>query len=122
MRTTTSRFSSFVTTVDAGPGHRPATIQSAAPPTQLSVLEQRYPAVVRALTLLWGYPEMNQYFEKVASGQDPSLGIEPAALAELMVLADVHRRICPYQPARKVEDLYGPGRWSEPWKPARPRR
>ena len=122
MRTTTSRFSSFVATVDPGPAGRPATLQAAVPPTQLSVLEQRYPAVIRALTLLWGYPEMNQYFDKVASGQDPSLGIEPAALAELMVLADVHRRICPYQPAKRVEDLYGPGRWADPWKPARPRR
>jgi hypothetical protein len=122
MRTTTSRFSSFVATVDPGPAGRPATLQASVPPTQLSVLEQRYPAVIRALTLLWGFPEMNQYFEKVASGQDPSLGIEPAALAELMVLADVHRRICPYQPAKRVEDLYGPGRWADPWKPARPRR
>ena len=122
MRTTTSRFSSFVTTIDPGPGGRPATLQASVPPTQLSVLEQRYPAVIRALTLLWGYPEMNQYFEKISSGQDPSLGIEPAALAELMVLADIHRRICPYQPAKKVEDFYGSGRWSDPWKPARPRR
>jgi hypothetical protein len=122
MRTTTSRFSSFVATVDPGPGGRPATLRASVPPTQLSVLEQRYPAVIRALTLLWGYPEMNQYFEKISSGQDPTLSLEPAALAELMVLADVHRRICPYQPVKKVEDFYGPGRWADPWTPARPRR
>lgn len=85
---------------------------------QRSVIEDRYPAVARSLTLLWGYPEMNQYFEKIASGQDPSIQLDPAALSEIMVLADIHRRICPYAPAKRVADLYGPGRWSEPWTSA----
>jgi hypothetical protein len=132
MRSTTSRFSSFATPVDPNLEGRPTVTRAVAPGSlpahasaravinpQQSVLEQKYPAVLRALTLLWGFPEMNQYFDKVSSGSDPSLSLEPAAMAELMLLASVHRRICPYQPAKAVEDLYGAGRWADTWKPAR---
>jgi hypothetical protein len=127
MRTPISRFSAFggpsdhayegCPTVSAGP-----TAGIAAVDDSRSVVESRYPAVVRALTLLWGHPEMNQYFEKVWSGRDPSLSLEPDAMAELMLLAAVHRRVCPYQPAKSVEDFYGAGRWADTWKPARVRR
>ncbi len=65
----------------------------------LSVLERRHPAVIQTLRLLWGYPELNQYFEKVYSGRDSSLNLAPDAMAELMVLASVHQRICPHRPA-----------------------
>ena len=51
------------------------------------MLEQRHPAVIETLRLLWGYPELNQYFEKVYSGRDSSLNFAPDAMAELMVLA-----------------------------------
>lgn len=122
MRTTPSRFSAYVASVDPNIEGRPATLHShASDAAGRSVLEQRYPAVVRSLTLLWGYPEMNQYFSKVSGGQDPSLDLDAAAMSELMVLADVHRRICPQSPAKSVQDIYGTGRWAEPWKPARHR-
>ena len=87
-----------------------------------SSVEKRYPAVVRALTLLWGHPEMNQYFEKVWSGRDPSLNLDPESMAEVMLLAAIHQRVCPYRPAKSVEVLYGTGRWADTWKPARVRR
>ena len=104
MRTTPSRFSAFVGSVDPLPNSGTAARGQVSADT--SVLEERYPAVVRALTLLWGYPEMNQYFEKAWSGQDPSVShIEPDAMAELMMLAAVHQRICPYRPAKKVEEV-----------------
>lgn len=121
MRTTPSRFSAYV---GADPLESlPAARRAATTPGDASVIEERYPAVVRALTLLWGYPEMNQYFEKVWSGQDPALAkLDPAAMAELMVLAAVHQRVCPYRPAKKVEEFYGSGRWADTWKPARLRR
>lgn len=129
MRTTPSRFSNFVASVDPNLEGRPVPKTSphvaaiAQPPdNQLSVLEQRHPAVIQTLRLLWGYPELNQYFEKVYSGRDSSLNLEPAAMAELMVLAGVHQRICSHRPARPVEELYGAGRWADPWKPARLRR
>jgi hypothetical protein len=128
MRTTTSRFSAYVAAVDPNIEGRPATLGAApAPTTQrgstspLSVLEQRYPAVVQSLTLLWGYPEMNQYFSKVGSGQDPTVNLDPAAMSELMVLAEIHRRICPQLPAKSVREIYGGSNWNDPWHPARTR-
>ena len=129
MRTTLSRFNAFVTSIDQNLEGQPASNASqravAASPVSdasLSVLERRHPAVIQTLRLLWGYPELNQYFEKVYSGRDCSLNLAPDAMAELMVLAGVHQRICPHRPATSVKELYGPGRWSEPWKPARLRR
>jgi hypothetical protein len=120
MRTTTSRFSAFTGNVDppfeASPTAGPASGQAAE-----SAIEQRYPAVTRSLTLLWGHPEMNQYFEKISSGQDATLNLDPQAMSELMLLAAVHQRVCPYVPAKKVEDLYGAGRWADTWKLARQR-
>ena len=129
MRTTSSRFNAFVASVDPNLEGRPtqtATSQHSAVPapvpindSALSVLERRHPAVIQTLRLLWGYPELNQFFEKVYGGRDASLSLAPDAMAELMVLAAVHQRICPQRPAARVEELYGAGRWSEPWKPAR---
>jgi hypothetical protein len=125
MRTTPSRFSSFAATVDPNLEGRPSVMNtpaaSTAASTTRSVLEQRYPAVVRTLTLLWGYPELNQYFEKISTGADPTLSLEPPALAELMLLAAIHQRICPYRPAKPVEEVYAVGRRIGPWRPARQR-
>lgn len=118
MRTTPSRFSAFSGNVEppveAGPNVRESTDRAVE-----SAIEQRYPAVTRSLTLLWGHPEMNQFFEKISSGEDATLDLDPQALSELMLLAAVHQRVCPYMPAKKVEDLYGAGRWADTWKPAR---
>lgn len=132
MRVTPSRFSDFVASIDPDfdtrpvPGARPANTRprdlepdNLAP--ELSILERRHPAVIQTLQLLWGYPEMNQFFEKVHTGCDPSLNFAPDAMAELMVLASLHRRVCPHRPAKPVQELYGAGRWADPWKPARSR-
>ena len=126
MRTTSSRFDAYVVSIDPNvegrPQSRPARVADAIDETSLSILERRHPAVVQTLRLLWGYPELNQYFEKVYSGRDASLNLAPDAMSELMLLAGVHRRICPHRPAANVEELYGVGRWSDTWKPARLRR
>ena len=128
MRTTTSRFNSFTAQVNSNLEGRPAHGSSTpvpskpAPSSSLSVLERRHPAVIQTLRLLWGFPELNQYFEKVYSGADSSLNLMPDAMAELMLLASVHQRICPIRPAKAVHEVYGAGRWSEGWQPARLRR
>lgn len=86
----------------------------------LSILEQRYPAVVRTLTLMWGYPELNDYLNRVATGVDARLShIEPAAMAELMVLAELHRLVCPQVASHRIDEVYGAAKWSGPWRPAR---
>jgi hypothetical protein len=125
MRTPISRFAAFGSpseqTLEGYPTvSRVPTLPDV--PGDLSVLEQRCPAVVQSLTLLWGHPEMNQYFEKIWSGTDPKLNLDPAAMAEVMLLAAIHQRICPYRPAKSVDEIYGAGRWADTWKPARPRR
>ena len=128
MRLTSSRFTAFVASIDPNLEGQPAANADRAAPASpvsevaLSVLERRHPAVIQTLRLLWGYPELNQYFEKVYSGRDSSLNLAPDAMAELMVLAGVHQRICPHRPTATVKELYGSGRWSEPWQPARLRR
>lgn len=122
MRTTPSRFSTFVGSVNPDFEGRPATIAGPKSPNPggLSVLELRYPAVVRTLTLLWGYPELNEFLNRVATGVETRLSdMEPAAMAELMLLAEVHRRICPQLPGRPIEEVYGTGQWGGPWRPAR---
>lgn len=130
MRTTSYPFDAFVAAVDPNlegrpasrPGEREVPAPASVSDVSLSVLEKRHPAVIQTLRLLWGYPELNEYFEKVYSGRDSSLNLAPDAMAELMVLAGVHQRICPQRPAARIEELYAVGRWSEPWKPARLRR
>lgn len=120
MRTTPSRFSSFVLSIDPDfegqptAAHAPRAVAGPA-----SILEQRYPAAIRTLTLLWGYPELNEWFDKITTGVDPRLNFEPAALAELMLLSSIHQRICPQRPARSVDQVYGGSQWSGPWQPAR---
>lgn len=120
MRTTPSRFSSFVLAIDPDLEGRP-TVPNApqAVATALSVLEQRYPAAVRTLALLWGHPELNQWFDKITTGVDPRLNFEPAALAELMLLSSIHQRVCPHRPAKAIDQVYGASQWGGPWRPAR---
>lgn len=130
MRTTPSRFAAYAAPTGSGgsggSGSASGNSESPAPTdhaaTELSVLERDYPEVIRALTLLWGYPEMNQYFEKAWSGQDSSLNLDPTAMSELMTLAAVHRHVCPFNPAVQVDDIYGDGRRGSAWQPARPKR
>ena len=120
MRTTPSRFSSFVLSIDPDLEGQPTLAHAPrAVATVSSVLEQRYPAAVRTLTLLWGYPELNQWFDKIATGVDPKLNFEPAALAELMLLSSIHQRVCPHRPAKTIDQAYGASQWSGPWRPAR---
>ena len=83
----------------------------------MSVLEQRHPAAVRTLTLLWGYPELNQWFDKITAGTDPRLDFEPAALAELMLLGEIHRSICPRHD-RGIVDNHSISRLAGAWRPA----
>ncbi|MCU0951890.1 MAG: hypothetical protein MUC68_12750 [Burkholderiaceae bacterium] len=91
--------------------HRPAaaaSVSSAMGDGQLnglSKLERRYPHIAKALTLLWGYPEMNDYFAKLwLSDSDP---IDPEAMADLMLLARVHRELSPSRATTQPQSIYG---------------
>jgi hypothetical protein len=71
-----------------------------------SVLEAAHPEIVQAITLLWGYPEMNAYFEKLWLADGSQAPIAPEAMSELMLLAGVHRCLAPERPPRTLASLY----------------
>jgi hypothetical protein len=71
-----------------------------------SVLEALHAEIVQAITLLWGYPEMNQYFEKLWLDDGTRSPIAPEAMSELMLLAGVHRWLAPQVPARTMASIY----------------
>ena len=84
------------------------TVRSAPHPVlrQPSVLEATHPEIIEAITLLWGYPEMNQYFEKLWLDDGTASPIAPEAMSELMLLAGVHRWLAPQLPARNMASVY----------------
>jgi hypothetical protein len=121
MRATPSRFGSFP--APSGPSPATGSGASAAPGAaasvrELSVLESNHPGVVRTISLLWGHPELTDFLARVAAGLDPRLAhIEPAALAELMLLGEIHRAICPRHDRRTVEN-HSISRLGAAWRPA----
>lgn len=72
-----------------------------------SVLETRYPAMTNAITLLWGHPEMNEYFRKLWLADGSQTPLAPEAMSELMLLAQVHLHIVPEKPQRTLASIYG---------------
>jgi hypothetical protein len=121
MRATPSRFGSPPVASGPVPASGPgaaAARDPAASARELSVLESRHPGVVRTITLLWGHPELTDFLARVAAGLDPRLAhIEPAAMAELMLLGEIHRSICPQLGPRAVEPQ-PINRFGGAWRPA----
>jgi hypothetical protein len=72
-----------------------------------SALEARYPAIALAITLLWGYPEMNDYFSKLWLSDGQSEPIDPEAMADLMLLARIHQHLAPTRPQRSMATMLG---------------
>jgi hypothetical protein len=58
-----------------------------------SALETRYPGIAMTVSLLWGRPEMNDYFSKLWLADGNSEPIDPDAMAELMLLARLHQHL-----------------------------
>jgi hypothetical protein len=72
-----------------------------------SVLETMHPGIAHAITLLWGYPEMNEYFAKLWMADDRLAPIHPEAMSELMLLARVHEHLSPRQDEVPPKTIYG---------------
>ncbi|MCS7100855.1 MAG: hypothetical protein NZL99_04070, partial [Burkholderiaceae bacterium] len=72
-----------------------------------SVLEKRYPAILNSIRLMWGYPELNTYFDKLWLADGNQTPIDPEAMSELMLLARVHQELVPARPARNLASIYG---------------
>jgi hypothetical protein len=75
--------------------------------TDRSVLESRHPGMVQAICLMWGYPELNAYFERLWLADGSQTPIVPEAMSELMLLAQLHRAIVPQRPGRSLATIYG---------------
>jgi len=92
----------------------------------LSVLEARRPDMVRAITLLWGHPEMDQYFERLWLSDGSQAPIDPETMSDLMLLAQVHRAVLPRRPQQTLATIYGGDRVhagaGDVWGDVAPRR
>lgn len=100
------------------------------PLEDLSIIEARHPDIARAITLLWGYPEMNEYFERIWVADGFHAPIDPDAMSELMMLARLHQAITPQRPGRSLASIMNNNRWRQtssnpapdPWREVPPRR
>lgn len=72
-----------------------------------SVIEARYPGMAHAISLMWGYPEMNAYFDRLWLADGSQTPIDPEAMSELMLLAQVHQALLPQRPGRTLSTIYG---------------
>lgn len=92
---------------------RPATLPQALTSERMngvqgrSKLERCYPAMARAIELLWGYPEMNEYFAKLWIADGDAEPIDPEVMADLMLLARVHQDVVPTRPRATMASIYG---------------
>lgn len=94
-----------------------------------SIIEERHPEIARAISLLWGYPEMNDYFDRLWLADGAHGPIDPDAMSELMLLARVHQAIVPARPSRTMAEILGTDRLhapraarADPWSDVPPRR
>jgi len=62
--------------------------------------------MARAIELLWGYAEMNEYFDKLWLADGRSEPIDPEVMADLMLLARIHQHIAPARPKATLGSLY----------------
>ena len=122
MRATPSRFGSLPASAGSNPasGTGAAAVSGpAATDREMSVLERNHPGIVRTITLLWGHPELTDFLARVAAGLDPRLAhIEPASLAELMLLGELHRAICPRHGHHRAVEPQRINRFGGAWRPA----
>lgn len=72
-----------------------------------SVLEARYPAMAQSISLMWGYPELNAYFDRLWIADGSATPIVPEAMSELMLLAQIHQSLVPQRPGRSLATIYG---------------
>lgn len=61
-----------------------------------SALETRFPRILEAIQALWGYPELNAYFDKLAiDDRGDREGFPPDAWDEISLLMHIHQRLVP---------------------------
>lgn len=91
------------THVNMGEPDRRAVAHSA----ERSPLEAKYPVIALAITLLWGRPEMTDYFDKLWLADESSQPIDPDAMSDLMLLARLHQQLQPPQRGGRLAAAFG---------------
>ena len=78
---------------------KPAATPALPPPQSavcISLLETDFPRILDSISLMWGYPELNQYFNKLAINERSDRdGFPPPVWDEIHMLACVHELIVP---------------------------
>lgn len=94
-----------------------------------SKLEANHPDIAKAISLLWGFPEMNEYFDRLWLADGDHGPIDPEAMSDLMLLSRVHQTLLPQRPTRSLASFHGADRVIEPraatndvWGDVPPRR
>jgi hypothetical protein len=122
MRATPSRFGSLPASAGSSPASGTGAAAAPGPAAtarELSVLERNHPGIVRTITLLWGHPELTEFLARVTAGLDPRLAhIEPASLAELMLLGEIHRALWPGHGQHRAVEPQRINRFGGAWRPA----
>lgn len=72
-----------------------------------SPLEAKYPVIALAVTLLWGRPEMSDYFDKLWLADESSQPIDPDAMSDLMLLARLHQQLQPPPRGGRLAAAFG---------------
>jgi hypothetical protein len=63
-------------------------------------LEEKFARIVTQITLMWGYPEMDTYFNKLwIDDRGDRAGFPKAVMEDLMFLASLHQIAHPQQPS-----------------------
>jgi hypothetical protein len=98
----------------------------AANDSERSVIESRHPGMAQAISLMWGYPELNAYFDRLWIADGSQTPIDPEAMSELMLLAQIHQILVPQRPGRSLATIYGSdyarGGRRDVWEDVPPRR
>jgi hypothetical protein len=59
--------------------------------SQLTEIEKNFPRIVAAITLLWGNPEMDAYFNRIAvDDRGDREGFPPDVMSDILFLASLH--------------------------------
>ena len=97
-----------------GTGLRPAPFIGTQSPEAKSRIERECPDIARYLTLLWGYPEMNDYFSKFWIDTDRTPALDPEVAADLMLLTRIHWQLVPARGSNKSDSIYGTANGNRP--------
>jgi hypothetical protein len=65
--------------------------------SQMTALEEKFPRITSAITLLWGNPEMDTYFSRITvDDRGDREGFPPEVMSDILFLATLHSDAYPF--------------------------